>query len=536
MSKCGVILCECNGAVERRISLQELSHFLCNVAPDLEIVLGNNLCKPRELNLLLDRTKVHPSVIGACNAIQSKTRVWQDIDDTKINPCFTKVVDILSEINSSFSSIEVSDRTKLILWSQISKAFSCGDISRDNLKVRFSSSQHEITRRNLPGALLPQYEIIPSILNNDCLGSLKCKLCTDVCPVGAITDSNGKLKIDKSACTGCGACVSACPKGSVSYPGYSVAELEREIEGLLSKKVSLSNRILAIVCQSCLNLNENISAVISPNMFTIKVPSLAVVSPLLLLNAFNIGVDGIILIHDEENCSSKMSAGSLNKNIRFVQQLFDRWQIDKKRIEYVNKANCSDAAICSELHRFNKMVIELGHTPFHFMAGSMTFEGMYSLAAIIKEMDTKLQLSDEGVFTDECVPFGSVNIDQSHCTGCSVCAQSCPTGAISTQISDDSSNLKLNFQHNKCIACGICISICPEKCIRFKKVLDFARLSDIKETIFENDFVICRNCSKPYATKSMIDILKHKLEKAGIFSTEWTQYCPSCRIAIQQKR
>jgi hypothetical protein len=105
VSKCGVILCECNGAVERRISLQELSHFIHNAAPDLEIVLGNNLCEPRELKLLLDKTQVHPSVIGACNAIQSKTHIWQDIDDTKFNPCFTKIVDILSETNSSFSDI-----------------------------------------------------------------------------------------------------------------------------------------------------------------------------------------------------------------------------------------------------------------------------------------------------------------------------------------------------------------------------------------------------------------------------------------------
>jgi ferredoxin len=535
VSKCGVILCECNGAVERRISLQELSYFIHNVAPDLDIVLGNNLCEPRELNLLLDKAQVHPTVIGACNAIQSKTHIWQDIDDTKLNPCFTKIVNLLGEIDSRFSSAEVSDRVKLLVCSQISRAFSCGDISRDNLRTHFSPSQHEITRRDLPSALLPRYEIVPSILTDDCLGN-SCKLCVGVCPVGAIADSDGTLKIDKSACTGCGTCVNACPQGAVSYPGYSVAELEREIEGLLSKDVRLSNRILAIVCESCLNADDISRVAISPSMFTVKVPSLAIISPLLMLNAFNMGADGIVLIHDEENCSSKTSVESLNKTAHFVQLLLDRWQIDKKRIKYVNKANSNDAALCSELHRFTEMAIELGHTPFHSMSGSMTFEGMYSLAAIIKEMDTKLQLLDKGILADECVPFGSVNIDQSHCTGCSVCAQSCPTGAISTQISDDSSNLKLNFQHNKCIACGICISICPEKCIRSRKVLDFAKLSDLKETIFENDFVICHNCSKPYATKSMIAILKHKLEKAGVFSTEWTEYCPSCRTAIQQKR
>jgi ferredoxin len=533
VSKCGVILCECNGAVERRISLQELNHFIHNVAPDLDIVLGNNLCEPRELKLLLDKAQIHPSVIGACNAIQSKTHAWQDIDANKINPFFTKVVDILSEIDSGFSSLEVSDRTKLLLWSQISKALSCGDISQDNLRTHFSSSRQEITRRALPGALLPQWEIIPSILTDDCLGT-SCKLCTGACPVEAIADSDGILKIDKSACTGCGTCVSACPHGAVSYPGYSVAELEREIEGLLSNTVGLTNRVLAIVCQSCLNTDDTSLTAISPSIFTIKVPSLAIVSPLLLLHAFNMGVDGIALIHDEENCNSKISTKSLNSMVRFVQQLLDRWGIDKNRIRYINKAN--KPKVNDDLHKFVDMVTALRHTPLKSIAGSMTFEGMFSLAAIIKEMDAKLLASEKSALAGEYVPFGILDIDQTRCTGCSICAQSCPTGAISTQISDDSSNLKLMFQHDKCVACGLCLNICPEKCISLEKTLDFARLSDLREPIFESDFVICHNCSKPYATKSMVDILKHKLEKSGVFSTEWTEYCPSCRVIIQQKR
>ena len=533
MSKCGVILCECNGTLERRISLQELSRFIHNVAPDLDIIVGNNLCKPHELNLLLEKSEVYPSVIGACNEIHSHAHFWQDIDTNKPNPFFTKIVNVLSEIKSDFSDVEVSDRVKLLLGSQISKAFCCEAVSNDNLRLRFSPSQDQITRRNLLSVLSPKHEVIPSILSGDCLGT-DCKLCADICPIDAIADTHNTLKIDKSACTGCGACVSTCPRGAISYPGYSVAEMEREIEGLLSKRIELPYRILSIVCQSCLNTDDTSLKTISPNIFTITVPSLSIVSPLLLLHAFNMGTDGIVLIHDEQNCSSKMSIQTLNNAVRFVQQLFERWGIDKNRIGYINKAN--NPEVHGDLRKFVGMITTLGHTPLKTIAGSMTFEGMYNLAAIIKEMDEKLQLPDEGVFIDECVPFGSVNIDQSHCTGCAICTQHCPTGAISTQISDDSSNLKLEFQHNKCIACGICINICPEKCIRFRKVLDFARLSDLKETIFENEFVICHNCSKPYATKSMIDILKHKLEKAGVFSTEWTQYCPPCRVVIQQKR
>jgi len=266
----------------------------------------------------------------------------------------------------------------------------------------------------------------------------------------------------------------------------------------------------------------------------IKVPSLAIVSPLILLHAFNMGSDGIVLIHDERNCSSKISGDLLNKIVHFVQQLLEGWGIDKNRIEYINKAN--NPGVYNDLHRFIDMVTTSGHTPLNAVAGSMTFEGMYSLAAIIKEIEGKLQTSGKSVLAGEYVPFGILNIDQTCCTGCHICAQSCPTGAISTKIADDSSNIKLEFQHDRCIACGICVSTCPEKCIKLRKVLDFARLSNHKETIVESEYIYCHNCNRPYAPKSMIDKLKSKLQNAGVRNSEWTEYCPSCRVSIQQKR
>ena len=532
MSKCGVILCECNGALERRISLQELNRFIHNVT-GLNIVIGNNLCEPHELSLLLEKSEVYPSIIGACDRIHSHAHFWQAVETNKFNPFFTEIVNILGEIESNFSDIEVSNRIKLLLNSQISKVFCRESITNDNQRLRFPTSKDKITRRNLLGTLSPQYEIVPSISNSECT-EIKCKLCAYTCPAHAIADANGKLKINKSTCTRCGACVTSCPREAISYPGYSLTEMEREIEGLLSRHVELPSRILSIVCQSCLNVDDPNIKAISPYLFSIKVPSPAIVSPLLLLYAFNLGADGIVLIHDQQHCNSKISTQTLNNNLHFIRQLFQRWGIDKNRIGYIDQAYNPEAH--EELHRFTERIITSGHTPFSLAAGSMTFEGMYSIAAIIREMNAKLQLSEEGLISGEEVPFGSVNIDQSHCTGCCLCVQSCPTGALSTRISDNHDSINLEFQHNKCIACGICVATCPEKCVSNKKVLDFAVISGSKNTIFESEFVSCHNCGRPYATKSMIDILKQRLDKIGTFNPSWSEYCPSCRVSIKQKR
>lgn len=50
---------------------------------------------------------------------------------------------------------------------------------------------------------------------------ISCQLCRDICPATAIkVDLSkrpfGRLKIDTSACTGCGACLGACPQEALA--------------------------------------------------------------------------------------------------------------------------------------------------------------------------------------------------------------------------------------------------------------------------------------------------------------------------------
>jgi NAD-dependent dihydropyrimidine dehydrogenase PreA subunit len=42
-----------------------------------------------------------------------------------------------------------------------------------------------------------------------------CGACVEACPVGAITLVDGKARVDEKLCTGCGACVDACPENAI---------------------------------------------------------------------------------------------------------------------------------------------------------------------------------------------------------------------------------------------------------------------------------------------------------------------------------
>lgn len=51
------------------------------------------------------------------------------------------------------------------------------------------------------------------VINDNCA---MCGACADVCPVGAISEGDGKYVIDADACVDCGACEEGCPVGAIT--------------------------------------------------------------------------------------------------------------------------------------------------------------------------------------------------------------------------------------------------------------------------------------------------------------------------------
>ena len=56
-----------------------------------------------------------------------------------------------------------------------------------------------------------EVSIMAYIINDECLS---CGACEAECPVGAISQGDGKYVIDPEKCIECGACAGGCPVGA----------------------------------------------------------------------------------------------------------------------------------------------------------------------------------------------------------------------------------------------------------------------------------------------------------------------------------
>ena len=511
-----VFLCRCNGRVTSKLPLEEIREWLREMKPGLSVVIADNLCQSQVMSQLIREHQIQPAVLAGCSHLKSEIALWQEPEKCAFDPDSVGIIDMVRELDPPYSSTDLVDRAKLLLWAQVKRQEKFAGVPSNARRAHFVRAQGEISRRHLFQSLIPKYHVTPYIDSAKCLGD-KCRICRASCESKSIMSDGKVVSIDSSNCRACGVCSISCPHQAVIYPNFSLDQLEAQVEGLLTEAGDrLQPRVLAMTCQS------SQYPAFDANALPLTVPCLGMVSPGLILRALHLGAQGVVLISAKEKCQLKLDCSNWKGTVQFLQRLLEHWGIEPERVSALDEENLTQG-----LPRFSRRIAELKPTSFTSSQSTAIPDKGLGLPAAILVMSEKLGTQATGKIAAGTVPFGKVTLDASKCTGCAVCAAQCPTDALTDLRATDSA--RLVFRQESCVGCGQCVDVCPEKCLQLTRVLEVSKLNHELQMIFEGELAHCRVCGTPFAPKAMIESVRARLGTTGE-AAQRMEICPKCRM------
>jgi len=517
--------------------LAYVSQFLKGIVPGLQVVISDDLCQPQTLQGLKKQFDSKLLILGACSQVRQAPYLWGEVDDAASCYYPMVIVDLLAEASATFGGDVAIERAKLLLLSQVKRMGAFDGIRQDNLKVRLSIPRYKVSRRQFLTAALPRYEIVPCIDSSKCRGVDKCGLCQGICTANAITFAQDMVVIDVDKCSGCGACIASCPHTAVYYPTFSVEALDNMLAGLLfDQGIDLEPRMIAFTCESCSSaLDGDDSNIITypASVLPFKVPCLAMVSPWLMLRAFDMGCQGLMLISGEEKCQRGARNVIWEASIEFVKAVLDSWKVGPERVGLFCVSRGNGKEVLEGLAKLAEEIARQGQTQFRTAQPPQPLGGALGLSALVKGMGCKIGGSLSGIVSAGAVPFGKLYLDGSKCTGCGLCVAGCPTNALTMVTGKDGASYQLLFKHSACVGCGKCVGACPESCLQLQRILELDKICTGASELFRDDMLSCSRCGEPVAPMSMMVHVKDKIQDLSSVLLGQLELCVRCKAETQ---
>lgn len=347
-------------------------------------------------------------------------------------------------------------------------------------------------------SLLGMFAGDPLFVSGRCVNAVHrgaaCARCADICPVGAFAGEAGGALIDQSACLGCGACIAVCPTEAIGPRSP-----RRPLHFALAD--APGDGPVALACPRS-------GTAVSSMPVVRHERCLAALGPEELLDL--VGDRPRHLWLDDSACHT-CELGQLHVAI-------------ERAVGGANEL-CRAFGLDAVVHRSTEAGADVvrGRRPPYVLDvrdGAMSRRGMFR--RLISEVSSRLPDPDTGGglpprrqrllrrlrswAPDGCglnatpvtAPgFGDVEVDAGACAACGLCAQFCPTGALTFQTSGDGQERRftLNAEPARCVDCGVCAAACPEDAITVgEHVNTVAIVSGVRKPLAVGPIVDCDIC------------------------------------------
>ncbi len=432
-------------------------------------------------------------VLGVCPGEYSLGRLQAEARRIGVDPLGMELVELHEAAGDA-------ERLALLVAASVARAGAFAGSDPANAKISFP---HEMSRRDVMGALRPEYRAAPGIAPGLCAADAGCRACVDACPQQAYRWVDGRVAYDRATCEPCGICVTTCPTGAVTNPAATPAQLEAQVRALLDPSIGPAGpRGIAFVC------SRGDAGVAAAGWYGLRVPCTAMVTATWLLAPLLLGAGAVALVPCAASGCPLGFDGLSGATAAFAVELLGGL----------------GAAERIRTRAQGQVPEPWDRVPLDDLFGPVG--GAAMLTALAAASDMPLPAVDH-----ERSPVGVVTVDPVACTLCGMCAAACPTGALTFQQGEQLA--ELSFDARRCTGCRQCVPRCPERAagaITLDRRVDPGALAAGRTVLSQSRAARCESCGGPIASERLLGELRARIgrEHAAVYATISTR-CTRCR-------
>ncbi|MGZ5094972.1 MAG: 4Fe-4S dicluster domain-containing protein [Burkholderiales bacterium] len=457
----------------------------------------------------LERCRSHRSCVAACGDIRA---IDFDRAETARADRYDLVLDLSSE--------------PLLRTSQLPQGYLAP--GRDPLEQALAASQLVRLRGEFEK---PKYYVYNErICAHSRSGITGCTQCIDVCSTAAISSdvANNRVQVDSHLCMGCGGCASVCPSGAMTYAYPRVADVGTRIRAALSAYRKAGGADACLLFHNSTDGRELILRLgrrgrgLPAHVIPLEVMHVATLGPDMLLGALALGAGQVSILSAASEAPEYRKA--LGRELEWMGAILLGLGYSGPRASLIEAANT--AVLDSTLWALERCEAV---TPATF---NLSNEKRRTLDFVLDHLarHAPTPTPAQSVQLPKGAPFGTVEVNRKTCTLCLACVGACPASALV----DSKDAPQLKFIERNCIQCGLCAQTCPEDAITLTPRLLLGAQAKNPVVLNETEPFNCVRCSKPFATRQIIDSMLGRLSGHSMFGTPSAlrrlQMCADCRV------
>ncbi|MEJ2529673.1 MAG: 4Fe-4S binding protein [Gammaproteobacteria bacterium] len=323
--------------------------------------------------------------------------------------------------------------------------------------------------------------------------TLSCSNCQDACPSKALTPSLNAVELDQAKCTGCNSCLPSCPAGALRSIGFIPKRFIAAMSG--QGRVDLH-------CRASSDAGGGI-----------VIPCHGVLDARLVAAARAEGVTTLAL-HGLSNCE-QCSYGDARVDVEQVSRRVSEWlgaaapimELDPHAVEQRSIRDHQD-----QPHLSRRAFLRFGGARAITQAAEWIVPGLGP-----EEHDAEvLPFYQSSVYPQRAAQYQAVlarHIDQvpwaegaplpwkqrsvtASCSGCLVCGERCPTGALIAR--ENGQTRELSFDPTMCTDCSLCERVCPEGAMLARSLVSLDEVNSGRSLLFHLQQQLCSSCGAPF--------------------------------------